>query len=90
MTTSDKPKTDDLSTLDFTPTCEVREPVRARPRSGELIDVTCTTPAVWMGTAPCGHDSLFCEEHHSDGRLFTCMKCGRKDTLLATYGWVRL
>jgi hypothetical protein len=73
---------DTAAVLDFTPECDVEEPAP--------INAKCTKPAAWIGVAPCGHDSYFCEVHHYDQRAFTCNICGLKDTMLATYRWIRI
>lgn len=83
MSTCVEAETQDITELDFNPVCEVEEP-------GWVEQVECAKPAVWVGTAPCGHDFYFCEQHHYDQRRFTCHQCGRRDMHLATYRWVRL
>jgi hypothetical protein len=74
-----------LAGLEFRPECDVRDLPLVDGRQTK-----CTHPAEWIGISPCGHDSYFCGPHHSDQRLFTCRACGRVDTHLATYRWVRL
>jgi hypothetical protein len=74
----------DVSSLDFQPPCAVTTTIKGRVTS------RCSEPAAWLGIPPCGHEDYFCEEHHSDGRSFTCTVCKRRDMLLATYRWIRL
>jgi len=83
MTTQTESETADLAILDFVPRCEVQELHRK-------VWVTCTNPAAWVGTAPCGHGSFFCETHHHDQSLFTCGTCECTDLHLNTYRWVQL
>jgi hypothetical protein len=81
---------DTTGLLDFEPECHVDILiVRGGCSTGIYLD-KCTKTAVWVGTAPCGHDGFFCEEHHYDQRPFVCHLCGHANMMLATYIWIRL
>lgn len=91
MTTVVEPATDTVDQLDFTPICEVEERVTELVNGRHTrVVVKCSNHAAWIGETPCGHDFYFCDTHHYDQRAFTCLVCGRRDLLFATYRWVRL
>jgi hypothetical protein len=78
---------EDLDLLDLEdqlrPKCEVDE------TRSDGKKYYCYEPAVWVGRPPCGHEGMFCEQHHSDSRPFKCDRCGNI-TLLAVYEWTRI
>lgn len=88
MTTTLTRELEDLVDMPDDPglVCSVDEPIIVNRRT---IRTNCTKPAVWVGYPPCGHEGMFCEEHHSDTRPFQCRNCGNT-TLLATYRWIRV
>jgi hypothetical protein len=85
MNTHTHPDTHTLNHLDFQPKCEVIDGNPFNP-----TETHCQQQADWIGTAPCGHDSNFCNNHKQYKCRFRCNRCGSRNKYLHQYRWIKI
>lgn len=79
MTTAVVPDTTSVEDLDFSICCEVSTCTTKGGRIIRQSSDSCKRPAKFSGRYPCcGHVTLACKEHVTDGNEWLCARCHRE------------